>query len=130
MSAEPFARMTPSHRAFAIETVRRKLYELSAKAGHSLAEDSPLSTSTAAWLRRLETALVDQDCSSLSYRQMDDAAFGSIPAAEADELRRRLDEFVQLRDVYPLEALSPEQALQPVLEEFLRRAEAREAVTR
>jgi hypothetical protein len=130
MSGETFARLTPAHRAFAVEDVRRALIELSAEVGHRVREDEALSTATEAWLKRLRAALVDHDCSSFAYKQIDAAAFAAVPAEEADELRRRLDEFAAIRDCYPLGARSPEEALRPVLEELLRKAEAREAVTR
>jgi hypothetical protein len=127
MSGEVFARLSPAARAFDVEQVRRALIELSAEVGHCVRADEELSTATEAWLRRLRAALVDQNCSSVSYEEMDVAAFAAVPEDEAHELRRRLDEFAAIRDAYPLGARSPEQALTPVLEGLLRRAEAREA---
>jgi hypothetical protein len=127
MSGEVFAHLSPAARAFDIEQVRRALIELSAEVGHRVRADGKLSTATEAWLRRLRAALVDQDCSSFSYEEMDAAAFATVPEDEAGELRRRLDEFAAIRDAYPLGARTPEQALMPVLEALLERAEAREA---
>jgi hypothetical protein len=122
-----FAQMTPAQRASMIEDTRCVLREASAKAGHVLAEDPPLSTETQAWLERLQSALVDSACSSESYRSMDNAAFAAVRPDEADELRGRLDEFVQLRDVFPLYVSSAEEALPAVLRGLLRKVEASSA---
>src|SRR5215208_2080412 len=110
MSGEVFARLSPAARAFDVEQVRRALIELSAEIGNPCSEDKELSTTTEAWLRRLRAALVDQDCSSSSYKEMDAAAFAAVPEDEAGELRHRLDEFAEIRDAYPMGARTPEQA--------------------
>jgi hypothetical protein len=109
-----------------IEAMRNRIRRLMQEHGHPPQEDKPLSTVTVAWLRRLETALVDEHCSDTSYEEIDRAAFAAVPAEESDELRRRLNSFAQLRDVFPLHARSVDESLGPVLEGLLRVAKAHE----
>src|SRR6266513_869182 len=82
MSDEPLALKAPAARAFEVEAMRFEIR-------YTLFEDKPLCHKTTAWLRRLQTALVDEHCSTESYREIEKAGFEVIPAEEAEELRRR-----------------------------------------
>lgn len=121
MSRETFAEMSPARRAYAVEDYRHLLRRLCADGGHPLDADRPLSRETAALLSRLQCALVDSSCSTASYQALDKASFEAVADEEADELRRRLDQFVAIRDRFPLYAGSAEEALAPMVEKLRRR---------
>jgi hypothetical protein len=122
--AEPFATMTPARRAFMVEDTRFLLHRISAEHGFELTADAPLSKPTAAWLRRLQTSLVDHECSDEAFRQINLAALAAVPAEEVEELSRRRDLFAEVRDLTPHGATCAEEALPAVcrgLAEIIRR---------
>ena len=117
----PFCQATPAARAFAVENLRLTFARAAREHGVQWREDRPLSKEAKAWLRRLQTAFVDEDCSTFSASQMVEAAFAAVPAEEADELDWRIRGFVELRDVFPYWATTPEQALPSVVKTLVRR---------
>lgn len=121
--------MTPASRMRRIEATRARIRRLIRAHGALSQEDKQLSTVAVAWLRRLETALMDEDCSEASFEEIQRAAFAAVPAGEADEFRRRLRSFAQFAEVCPVDARSVEESIEPVLEGLLRVADEYRART-
>src|SRR5205814_2053701 len=86
----PFIELPVSYRVLAVESVRRRLYDLAEKVGHSLPEDPPLSTEAEAWLRRMRGALCDTQCTDCSIAEMETALRAALPEDEGNELGRRI----------------------------------------
>jgi hypothetical protein len=120
----PFIALAVAYRVLAVRSVRRRLYELAEEVDHPLPEDPPLSKPAEAWLERLSSALSDPACTTASVQEMDEAMRESLSPAESKELRRRLSEFVALRDAIPPAATSTKQAMPAVLETLLHLSKA------
>jgi hypothetical protein len=119
----PFIDLPVAYRVMAVEEVRRRLWTVAEKAGCSMPPYEPLSLEAEAWLRRMRSAYCDSETTQASVLQMDKAMVEALPEAEAKELRRRLLEFVVLRDAIPLEATSTKEAFPAVLERLLELSE-------
>jgi hypothetical protein len=126
--SQTFAEMTPRGRARRIEATRARIARLGRESGRPPRQkDKRLSLETIEWLRRCETALVDTDCSDEAYRELDKAATEAVAAEEYDEFRRRLHEYVVLRDVFPRDAVSVDAAVRPLMENLRDVIEAQDA---
>ena len=124
--ATPFIDLPVSYRVLAVESVRRRLYELAEKAGHSLPEDPPLSLPAEVWLKRMRSALCDTEVTSRSIAEMDAAMHEALPEVEDREVHRRLVEFELVRDQIPHGATSAsDDVLRAVFRGLLRKTETR-----
>jgi len=97
-----FLKLPVSDRVAVVEYVRHGLHEEAKRRGTPLRPDLPLDDGpTKIWLERMYAALADLDCSQQGFDELN-AAFESYlksrPAAEADDLRKRLRQFAETRD--------------------------------
>ena len=124
---EAFAEMTPAARMRRLEATRAKIIRLLTDHGSPpTVEDRVLSTRSAAWLRRVQTALVDETCTTEAYREIHETAFKGVPEDEADEVLRRVELFVEMRELHPLGARSVDEALPFVCSRLAQKVRARE----
>ena|SRR5215212_3713211 len=91
---------TPAQRVARVEFVRRSLWQLRADDGEESVDDLPLSGSSTTWLGRMRAALVDEQVSQASFRDLL-RAFGdyllTLTPRDAGELNRRVREFDQTK---------------------------------
>jgi hypothetical protein len=120
---KPFALMTPAARLFAVEQVISDMLK-----GADQARFPGLSDATKEVMRRLELALVDEHCTTSAYTELSRQEFASVPDDDVLELHYRLLLFAAIRDLFPLEARTPEEAFPAVAEGLQRRIELEEAL--
>jgi len=93
-----FLEISTGKRRRLVEYVRRGLL---ARAGVERPFDQPLASPSQIWLERFEAALVDAGCSQKSFDALAVAwedYLAGLPEEESAELRRRVREFVLVRD--------------------------------
>jgi len=121
-----FTQLPIAGRVRIVEHARRELRELSHQVGHTLPSDFPLPRASQQWLDRMQDALCDHRCSDSRFLELDAELmdyYGSVAEVEAEELRRRLGEFMFCRNALIDVDASAKQALPAVLERLRQTAD-------
>jgi hypothetical protein len=118
VTGEAFIELRPAARMRRLEALRAKILRLLTVAPEAPTPrpDEPLSAKSMAWLRRLESALVDDTVSPQNFRELAETAAEAIAAEERPEVYRRLMQYSELAELIPLESRSVREALLPVVE--------------
>ena len=102
MSEATFITLAIADRVELIERVRMQLRELLEAADPTLPIDNlPFSPASEVWLRRMNNATCNHHCSDERYLELDAELFEfyeTVPAEEAEELRRRLSTALFIRN--------------------------------